>query len=186
MADLTLEGTRGEDIVQFSVFTANRLGRAHDLIRLFSRNEVHVLAMTVLDTTDSAILRLIVDDPARARALLNEHNFHFTETRVLVVELGAADKLLGALSALLEAEINIHYLYSFLVRPKGSGGCRGRPAPAPVSRADAKGHHPVNLPMLNLDRRMPSSTKPAFAQGFAVIDCSLNRPGQRPSNALTL
>jgi hypothetical protein len=119
MADLTLEGTRGEDIVQFSVFTANRLGRAHDLIRLFSRNEVHVLAMTVLDTTDSAILRLIVDDPARARALLNEHNFHFTETRVLVVELGAADKLLGALSALLEAEINIHYLYSFLVRPKG-------------------------------------------------------------------
>jgi len=119
MADLTLETTRGEDVVQFSVFTANRLGRAHDLIRLFSRHQVHVLAMTVLDTTDSAILRLIVDDPARARALLNEHAFHFTETRVLVVELGAADKLLSALSALLEAEINVHYLYAFLVRPRG-------------------------------------------------------------------
>lgn len=119
MADLTTEKLRGEPIVQFSVFVANRLGRAHDLIRLLHQREVHVLAMTVLDTTDSAILRLIVDDPARARELLEEGDFHFTEVVVLVVELSSADKLVGALSALLQAEINVHYLYSFLVRPQG-------------------------------------------------------------------
>lgn len=119
MPESTLEAVRGDPIVQFSVFTPNKLGRAHDLVRLFTANKVHVLALTVLDTTDSSILRLVVDDPAHARALLNEHGFHFTETHVLVVELDSAGKLLEALSAVLEAEININYLYPFLIRPKG-------------------------------------------------------------------
>ncbi len=119
MSKLTLETLRGDPVIQFSVFIPNKLGRGHDLISLLYKREIHVLAMTVLDTTDSAILRLIVDDPALARHLLDEHNFHYTETRVLVVELEGADKLMTALTALLEAEINVHYLYAFLVRPKG-------------------------------------------------------------------
>jgi hypothetical protein len=119
MAEQTIEAVRGDPIVQFSVFIANKLGRAHDLIGLLARHRVHVLALTVLDTTDSAILRLVVDDPDLARTLLNEHGFHFTETQVLVVELASADKLASVLTALLEAELNVNYLYSFLIRPKG-------------------------------------------------------------------
>lgn len=104
---------------QFSVFVANKLGRIHDLSSLLKRHEVHILAMTVLDTTDSAILRLVVDDPERARALFGEHAFPYTETTILVVEVDVESRVETCLAALLEAEINIHYMYAFLALPNG-------------------------------------------------------------------
>jgi len=119
MAQKTLQGARSQPVKQFSVFTANKLGRLHDLVGLFAANEVHVLALTVLDTTDSSILRIVVDDPGRARELLNEHRFLYTESELVVVEVDSDTKLRGALAALLEAELNINYLYSFLIRPNG-------------------------------------------------------------------
>ena len=110
---------RSEPVKQFSVFTPNRLGRLHDLTRLLNSRTVHVLAITVLDTTDSAIIRFVVDDPDQARALLQEHGFPFTESNVLVAEVNSAAELNNLLSALLEAEVNINYLYSFIPHPHG-------------------------------------------------------------------
>src|SRR5689334_11133291 len=83
MAAQTARKPPSEPVRQFSVFTPNRLGRLHDLIVLFSTHEVHVLGLTVLDTTDSSILRLVVDDPDRARELLTEHKFAFTESKLI-------------------------------------------------------------------------------------------------------
>ena len=119
MADTTILGRRADLVKQFSIFTANRLGRLHDLISFFGSRTVHVLALTVLDTTDSAILRLVVDDPDQARDLLHEHGFAFTENNLLVVELDAATELGRLMAALLEAELNINYLYSFIPHPQG-------------------------------------------------------------------
>jgi len=110
---------RPEAVKQFSVFTANRLGRLHDLVKLLNSHEVHVLALTVLDTTDSSILRFVVDDPERARELLQEHGFPFNESELLAVELDAATQLKDLMTALLEAELNINYLYSFIPHPHG-------------------------------------------------------------------
>jgi hypothetical protein len=111
---------RGPDPVQqFSVFTANRLGRLNELVGMFSSKNVHVLAMTVLDTTDSAIIRLVVDDPDLARQLLSERSFPFTESPVLVVEVDSATDLSRVMSALLEAEVNINYLYAFIPHHRG-------------------------------------------------------------------
>lgn len=76
-----------EAVTQFSVFTPNRLGRLHELVRLLATRGVLVLAMTVLDTTDSAIVRFVVDDPDKARRLLEEEEFPFTESPLVVVEL---------------------------------------------------------------------------------------------------
>lgn len=115
----TISRTGQDPVIQFSVFTANRLGRLHDLIGVLSSHEVHVLALTVLDTTDSAIIRLVVDDPDRARVLLSENNFPHTEGPLLVVELKATTDLSILMRALLEAEININYLYSFIPHPQG-------------------------------------------------------------------
>ncbi|MDB6109429.1 MAG: acetolactate synthase [Pedosphaera sp.] len=106
-------------VKQLSVFTANRLGRLHDLTALLGSHEVHILALTVLDTTDSAIIRFVTDDPDRARELLHTHDFPFTESDLLVVELDAATELGMLMAALLEAEININYLYSFIPHPHG-------------------------------------------------------------------
>jgi hypothetical protein len=106
-----------DPVRQFNVFTENRVGRLCDLVKVFNSHSVHVIALTVLDTTDSAIIRLIVDDPEQARELLLEHGFHFYENTVLVVELGVENDLRAVLQALLEAEVNVHYLYCFLFRP---------------------------------------------------------------------
>ena len=79
-----------DPVKQFSVFAENRVGRLYDLASVFQAHDVHIVALTVLDTTDSSILRFLVDDPDQAREL--------------------------------EAEINIHYVYSFLIRPSEKNG----------------------------------------------------------------
>jgi hypothetical protein len=111
-----------DPVKQFSVFTENRVGRLHDLTALFKQKNVHVMAITVLDTTDSAIVRLVVDDPDRARELMINNDFPYVESDVLAVELTDESELKGVLAALVEAEINLHYIYSFIKRPQLRGG----------------------------------------------------------------
>jgi len=118
MVTQTSKPRRADPVIQFSVFTPNRLGRLHDLIRLLNARSVHVLGLMVLDTTDSAIIRVVVDDPDRARELLVQEGFPFTESNLVVVEVNSAD-LNRLMSALLEAELNINYLYSFIPQPQG-------------------------------------------------------------------
>lgn len=108
-----------DPVKQFSVFCENRVGRLFDLTGLLKDNNVHVIAITVLDTTDSAIVRLIVDDPDKARELMINNDFPYTECEVLAVEITDESELKGVLAALYEAEINVHYVYSFMKRPEG-------------------------------------------------------------------
>jgi hypothetical protein len=118
MAIETTKMRRADAVIQFSVFTPNRLGRLHDLIGLLGAQGVHVLGLMVLDTTDSSIIRLVVDDPDRARDLLVREGFPFTESKLVVVEASPTE-LNRMMSALLEAELNINYLYCFLPHPDG-------------------------------------------------------------------
>ena len=114
----TAKAPRPDPVIQFSVFTPNRLGRLHDLIALWGAHEVHVLGLMVLDTTDSSIIRAVVVDPDRARELLAREGFCFTESRLVVVEVNPTD-LNRLMATLLEAELNINYLYSFIPQPQG-------------------------------------------------------------------
>jgi hypothetical protein len=119
MATKTISGRGGDAVLQFSVFTPNRVGRLHDVVKLLASRDVHVMALTLVDTTDSAIVRLVVDEPDRARELLQEHGFAFTESSIVAVELRAATDLPRLMAALFGAELNIHYLYSFIPNPGG-------------------------------------------------------------------
>ena len=114
----TTTAGRLDPVIQFSVFTPNRVGRLHDLIALLDTHGVHVLALMVLDTTDSSIIRLVVDDPERARGLLVREAFPYSESTLLVVEVNPTD-LNRLMAALLQAELNINYLYSFIPHPQG-------------------------------------------------------------------
>ena len=107
-----------DPVKQFSVFAENRVGRLYDLCSLLKANNVHVMALTVLDTTDSSIVRVIVDDPDKARELMINNDFPYTECDVIAVEVTDESRLKDVLGALLEAEINIHYVYSFIKRPQ--------------------------------------------------------------------
>ena len=114
-----MSGGRADAVVQFSVFTPNRLGRLHELVHLLGSRSVHVLALTVQDTTDSAIIRLVLDDPDQGRELLRENDFPFAESVVIAVEINSSEDLNRLMAALLEAEININYLYVFIPHPQG-------------------------------------------------------------------
>lgn len=78
-----------------------------------------MLALSVLDTTDSAIIRFVVDDPERARELLDKNAFPYSESELVVVELASTTELNRLVCALLEAEVNVNYLYSFIPHPEG-------------------------------------------------------------------
>ena len=108
-----------EPVVQFSVFVPNRMGRMNEVVRSLGEREVHIMALSVLDTTDSTILRLVVDDPDGARRLLDERAFAYSESVMVCVEVDSEKLLQGVLGALVEAELNIHYTYPFLTRPGG-------------------------------------------------------------------
>jgi hypothetical protein len=110
-----------DPVKQFSVFAENRVGRLYDLTALFREHNVHIIALTVIDTTDSAVVRVIVDDPDKARELMVNNDFPYTEGDVLAVEVVDESELHGVLAALFEAEINVYYVYSFIKRPEGRG-----------------------------------------------------------------
>lgn len=108
-----------EPVKQFSVFIENRVGRLHDLVAMLSKHNIHIMAMTTIDQTDTALDRFIVDDPERAREIMAANNFFFTECDVLAVEFRDESQLKDVLNALIIVEVNVHYAYAFLVRPKG-------------------------------------------------------------------
>jgi hypothetical protein len=108
-----------DPVKQFSVFTENRVGRLFDLTSLLAMHNVHVMAVSVLDATENAVVRLIVDDPDQTRGLLVNNDFPYSESDILAVELSGETGLKQVLAALLEAEINIHYVYAFTKRPEG-------------------------------------------------------------------
>ncbi|MFO1488986.1 MAG: acetolactate synthase [Verrucomicrobiota bacterium] len=115
----TTANLRNEPVIQFSVFIPNQVGRLNELIQLLGAQDVHVLALTALDTTESTIVRLVVDDPEKSRLLLSQAGFAFTESQPVVVALDHPGDLGGLVAALLEAELNINYLYSFIPHPGG-------------------------------------------------------------------
>ncbi|MBA4135978.1 MAG: acetolactate synthase [Opitutus sp.] len=118
-----METTIAQDPVkQFSVFIENRVGRLHELTAMLAKHNVHIMAMSTLDTTDCAIDRMVVDDPDRARELMAANNFFFTECEVLAVEFSDESKLQSIFKAFYEVEMNIHYVYSFISRPRGKCG----------------------------------------------------------------
>lgn len=108
-----------EPVIQFSIHADNKVGRLNEIVGLLSVHQVHIMALSILDTTDSSIIRIIVDYPQEAQKLLIEHQFSFVQSELVAVELTSESQVKLVTSALVQAEINIHYVYPFLVRPEG-------------------------------------------------------------------
>jgi hypothetical protein len=106
---------------QFTVFLENRVGRLGTLVRALEESAGRVCALSIEESADSALVRLICADPDGSRDALDQAGFTFSETDVLAVELPRRTRqpLISICSALLAAEINIHYIYPLLVRPHG-------------------------------------------------------------------
>lgn len=114
-----IETSVPDPVKQLSIFMENKVGRLSDIFRILDDHEIHVLALTTLDTTDCAITRVVVDDPQRAKELFLEHEVTFSETEVLAVEIAGEHDINRVLASLLQTEINVHYIYAFVSRPNG-------------------------------------------------------------------
>jgi hypothetical protein len=108
-----------EPVLQFSIFADNKVGRLNELVQRFGQRDIHILALSQLDSTECTIMRIIPDYPEPARELLREFGYAFSETPILAVEAKTEADLKFITAALVEAEINIHYLYPFIMRPHG-------------------------------------------------------------------
>jgi len=105
---------------QFTVFLENRVGRLLLLVRQLEADAGSVAALSIEESADSALVRLIPVFPDRAREALHEAGFSFSESEVIVVAFPPGQKPLETLcTALLSAEINIHYMYPMLGHQRG-------------------------------------------------------------------
>jgi hypothetical protein len=103
---------------QFSVFLENKVGALLDLTRTLSESNVHVCGISVVDTADASVVRIVVDDPERCREALAKAGIPVSESNLVVVEMPRGpEKLDTVLRGLVAAEVNIQYTYSLMVRP---------------------------------------------------------------------
>jgi hypothetical protein len=107
-------------VKQVSVFLENRAGRLYEVSRLLAGKNLNIRALSIADTSDFGILRLIVDDPDRAIDNLKKENYTVSATDVLAIEVedkpGGLAKILGIFG---ENRINIEYMYAFLGKLPG-------------------------------------------------------------------
>ena len=119
----TARGRDWPSVRQFNVFLENRVGVLLDVVRRFEITDVKIVALSVVDLADCAIVRLVLSDPERAREIFDQAGFPVTETDLLVVQLpDGPQPMIQICKALLAVEINIDYAYTLLV------GSQGHPA----------------------------------------------------------
>ncbi len=102
-------------VEQISIFLENKAGRLADVTRVLSEAGVNIRALSLADTSDFGILRLIVDDNDKAKAALKKNGFTMGKTDVVAVEVedrpGGLSRILGILS---KQNINVEYMYAFV------------------------------------------------------------------------
>ena len=104
-------------IKQLTIFVENKKGAVVDITNTLSSNNINIRALSIAETQDFGILRLIVNDEATAERILKEEGYLIKITDVVGVKIGdAPGKLTEALKVLNENEINIEYLYAFMAR----------------------------------------------------------------------
>lgn len=102
-------------IKQISLFLENKEGRLAKVCRVLGNEGINIRALSIADTTDFGVLRLIVNNPEKAYQVLKEHKFAVSMTDVLAMEVAdTPGGLAGTLERLDEAGINVEYMYAFL------------------------------------------------------------------------
>ena len=104
-------------IKQLTVFVENKQGTMVSITEILSKNNINIRALSIAETQDFGILRLIVNDEEAAKTILAEAGYLIKITNVVGVKIGdAPGKLCEALKVLDESNINLEYLYAFMAR----------------------------------------------------------------------
>lgn len=111
-----------QSVTQLAVFLSNRVGELREVLRKLGAANVVVHALSIDDSVDYAVLRLIVDKVDTCKQVLRGSAFPVSESTLLAIELRDEETgLLAICQSLISAEINIHYAYPMFTRPHGKG-----------------------------------------------------------------
>jgi hypothetical protein len=109
------------NIYQISVFLENRSGKLAEVVQLLAENNVDIRAISIAETTEYGLARMIVDDAPKASSILLQHGDMISMTPVWAVEVpdrpGGLAQLLTTLAA---TEVNVEYMYSLFTHREGN------------------------------------------------------------------
>ena len=101
-------------IKQLSVFLENREGRLDEVLQMLGANDVNIVALSLADTADYGMLRMIVSDPVKGKVVLKEAGITSKLTDVVALRVPhAAGSLSKAMHELMVGGVNIEYMYAF-------------------------------------------------------------------------
>jgi hypothetical protein len=108
-------------VEQISIFIENKSGRLAEITRILGESGINIRALSLADTSDFGILRLLVSDVEKAKSVLKESGFTVNKTEVVAVEVpdrpGGLSTILHSLDS---AMINVEYMYAFVERCGGN------------------------------------------------------------------
>ena len=102
-------------IIQLSVFLENKKGRLYELTRVLGQAEINIKALTIAESEDFGVLRMVVDKPEEALELLKGEGFTASITDIVAVEVPDRPGGLSAVLKVLDEEgVNVEYMYVFV------------------------------------------------------------------------
>jgi len=102
-------------VEQIAVFLENKSGRLAEITSVLAQNNINIRALSVADTADFGILRLIVDKVDAAKKVLKENGFTVGKTNVIAVEVpDRVGGLAGVLKTIETSGLNVEYMYAFV------------------------------------------------------------------------
>ncbi|MCI8708063.1 MAG: amino acid-binding protein [Dorea sp.] len=103
-----------DTIQQLSVFLENREGRLDEVLKVLFSAEVNIVALSLADTSDYGMLRMIVSDPGKGRLALKEAGITAMLTDVVALRVPhATGSLCRAMHQIVEGKVNVEYMYAF-------------------------------------------------------------------------
>jgi hypothetical protein len=116
----TMRGREYPTIRQFTVFLENRVGQLLEVVRRFEGSRVRIVALSISESTECALVRFLLSHPEQGREILERAGLAIIESDLIGIELPSSRQpLLQVCTALLQAEVNIAQVYPLLVRPTG-------------------------------------------------------------------
>jgi len=103
-----------DHVEQISVFLENKAGRLAEVTRILAEARINIRALSLADTSDFGILRLIVNDNAKAKRELKAHGFTVGKTDVVAVEVSDQPGGLHHILRILRGNVNVEYMYAFV------------------------------------------------------------------------
>ena len=106
-------------VKQISVFLENKKGRLADVTRVLAKEKINIRALSLADTADFGVLRVIVSDSDKCLAVLKQNGFVAQVTEVIAVEVEDKPGGLGHILDILDADgINVEYMYAYVEKSR--------------------------------------------------------------------